>query len=51
MEEILKYSNKPERWCRFAIDEQKEQLVVMRDQIDFSGKSEFRFSRTCSYSC
>jgi len=39
MEEIFIYSNKPERWCRFAIDEEKEQLVVMRDQIDFSGKS------------
>ena len=37
--DILKRSNDPERYCRFAIDNEIKQLVVMRDQIDFSGQS------------
>ena len=37
---ILIHSNDPERYCRFAIDEEIGQLIVMRDQIDFHGHPE-----------
>jgi hypothetical protein len=36
---ILERSNDPERYCRFAIDHEIQQLVVMRDQIDFTGSA------------
>lgn len=32
--DILLRQNKPERFCRFAIDEESNQFIVMKDEID-----------------